>query len=77
VNPVNETVIDVDARGLEPPQPLVVILEGLARLPKGSALRARTDRRPLHLYPLLGQRGFTGETEESHDGGFVTTIRHA
>jgi hypothetical protein len=46
-------------------------------LPKGSALRARTDRRPLHLYPLLEQRGFTGETEESHDGGFVTTIRHA
>jgi TusA-related sulfurtransferase len=77
VNPANETVIEVDARGLEPPQPLVAILEGLARLPKGSALRARTDRRPLHLYPLLAQRGFTSETEESNDGGFVTTIRHA
>ena len=38
-------------------------------------LRAQTDRRPLHLYPLLEQRGFTGETEEQSDGSFVTTIR--
>jgi hypothetical protein len=38
-------------------------------------MRARTDRRPIHLYPLLEQRGFTGETEEQHDGSFITTIR--
>jgi len=68
-------VIDVDARGLEPPQPLVVVLEALERLPEDTEMRARTDRRPLHLYALLEQRGFTGETEEQHDGSFVTTIR--
>jgi TusA-related sulfurtransferase len=70
-----ETMGAVDARGLEPPQPLVVILEAITRLPENGELRAQTDRRPLHLYPLLEQRGFTGETEEQSDGSFVTTIR--
>jgi uncharacterized protein (DUF2249 family) len=70
-------VLEVDARGLEPPQPLVVILEALAGLPEGAGLRARTDRRPLHLYAQLEARGFTGETEEQADGSFVTTIRAA
>ncbi|MBI5801257.1 MAG: DUF2249 domain-containing protein [Verrucomicrobia bacterium] len=69
--------MNVDARGLEPPQPLVAILEVLSCLPEGSELHARTDRRPLHLFPLLEQRGFVGETEEQHDGSFVTTIRRA
>jgi uncharacterized protein (DUF2249 family) len=71
------SVIEVDARGLEPPQPLVVILEALARLPEGAAMRARTDRRPLHLYAHLEERGFSGETEEQSDGSFVTTIHRA
>lgn len=73
----NEARVDVDARGLEPPRPLVVVLEALASLPAGGELRAQTDRRPLHLYPLLEQRGFVGETEEQHDGSFITTIRRA
>jgi len=69
--------IDVDARGLEPPQPLIVILEALASLPTDVALRAHTDRRPMHLYAQLAERGFTGVTEEHHDGSFITTIRPA
>ena len=71
----NEAPVTLDARGLEPPQPMVLILEALERLPEGAEMRARTDRRPLHLYALLKQRGFTGETEEQNDGSFVTTIR--
>ena len=68
-------VIEVDARGLEPPQPLVKILEALATLPEGARLRARTDRRPMHLYAQLEERGFVGETEEQKDGCFVTHVR--
>jgi uncharacterized protein (DUF2249 family) len=68
------TLVEVDARGLEPPQPLVKILEALAHLPAGATLQARTSRRPLHLYPHLHERGFTGETEELSDGSFVTRI---
>jgi uncharacterized protein (DUF2249 family) len=73
----NEAPVMLDARGLEPPQPLVVILEALERLPQGAAMRACTDRRPMHLYALLEQRGFIGETEAQHDGSFITTIRRA
>jgi len=68
-------VLDVDARGLEPPQPLVKILEALATLPEAAQLRARTDRRPMHLYAQLEERGFVGETEEQPDGSFVTHVR--
>ena len=68
-------VIEVDARGLEPPQPMVVILEALNALTGDAELRARTDRRPMHLYGQLELRGFVGETEEERDGSFVTHIR--
>jgi uncharacterized protein (DUF2249 family) len=70
-------VIEVDARGLEPPQPLVKILEALAALPAGARLRARTDRRPMHLYAQLEERGFVGESEEQPDGSFITHVRRS
>lgn len=70
-------ITDVDARGLEPPQPMVRILEALAQLPRGAKLRACTDRRPIHLYSHLQERGFIGESEEQNDGSFITHIRHA
>ena len=69
--------VTVDARGLEPPQPLVTILEALAGLPAQAVMRAHTDRRPLHLYPQLSDRGFVGESEEQPDGSFITHIRRA
>ena len=65
----------VDARGLEPPEPLVRILEALRSLPSGGRLEARTDRNPLHLYPLLEERGLTAETEKVEDGSYITHIR--
>jgi uncharacterized protein (DUF2249 family) len=68
-------ILEVDARGLEPPQPMVKILEALATLPDGAELRARTDRRPMHLYAQLEERGFTGETEQQTDGSYLTKIR--
>ncbi|HYG33968.1 MAG TPA: DUF2249 domain-containing protein [Clostridia bacterium] len=68
-------VVEVDCRGLEPPQPLVKILEALTTLPSGARLRARTDRRPMHLYAQLEERGFTGESQEQPDGSFVTHVQ--
>ncbi|MHB8522208.1 MAG: DUF2249 domain-containing protein [Limisphaerales bacterium] len=68
-------VVTVDARGLEPPQPLVTILEAVEALPADAELCARTDRKPMHLYTRLLERGFTGITDEQADGSFVTRIR--
>ena len=64
----------VDARGLEPPQPLVTILEALAILPERATLHALTDRRPMPPHLQLTERGFTGESEEQPDGNFITYI---
>jgi uncharacterized protein (DUF2249 family) len=76
-SPATVDLVELDARGLEPPQPLVRILEAVAGLTDGVTLRAHTDRRPLHLHPLLEERGFTGDTRKSSDGGFVTDIRRS
>jgi uncharacterized protein (DUF2249 family) len=77
--PANEPateILDVDARGLEPPMPMVKILEALSALSPGGQLRGHTDRRPLHLYAQLESRGFVGQTVEQPDGSFITYIRH-
>lgn len=71
----NPSLVEVDARGLEPPQPMVHILEALSELPPDTAVRARTDRHPMHLHAVLAQRGFTAETHPAPDGSFVTDIR--
>lgn len=68
--------IEIDARGLEPPEPLVRILEATAALAGDSALLARTDRRPMLLLEELPRRGFSGESEPAPDGkGYVTKIQ--
>lgn len=67
--------IELDARGLEPPQPMLKILEAVAVLPAGTALAARTDRRPMLLYPQLEERGFTCETIAQSDGSHLNHIR--
>ncbi len=64
----------VDARGLEPPQPMQRILEALASLPDGATLRARTDRRPMLLYPKMDERGYQYETREADGDGYETRI---
>jgi uncharacterized protein (DUF2249 family) len=70
-------IIEVDARDLEPPQPMIRILEALARLKEGASLRAHTDRRPIHLYSHLDERGYIAQSEEQSDGSFITHIRRA
>lgn len=75
LEPGEVSEIQVDTRGLEPPQPLVKILEAVATLPEGVFIVARTDRRPMHLYAQLEERGFLSDTEEAPDGSFVTYVR--
>jgi uncharacterized protein (DUF2249 family) len=58
----------LDVRGLEPPQPMVAILERLETLAAGETLTVVHDRRPTFLYPQLDARGFTHRTEESEPG---------
>ena len=70
------TLIELDARGLEPPQPLMKTLEAVASLPNGATLRLHTRWRPALLYAELERRGFSGQSEEQSDGSYLTYIRH-
>ncbi|TAM46926.1 MAG: DUF2249 domain-containing protein [Gammaproteobacteria bacterium] len=53
---VRERLLDVSA--LEPPEPLVQVVDAAATLQPGEYLRARLPREPYPLYPLLEERGF-------------------
>lgn len=72
---MNPTVIELDARGFEPPQPLMKTLETVATLPDGAILRVHTRWRPALLYAELEKRGFVGESKEQSDGSYLTHIR--
>ena len=58
-----DTVV-VDVRGLEPPEPMVRVLEQLDTLRPGQRLVVLHERRPMLLYPQLEDRGFIHETDE-------------
>lgn len=70
-------VIELDARELEPPQPLMRTLEVIATLPEGKRLRLHTQWRPALLYAELEKRGFSGESVEQADGSYITDIRRS
>lgn len=67
----------LDNRGLEPPEPLVRILEALEGLVSNQQLLTDLDREPLLLYPQLINRGFSYETEPEDDGGYRVRIWRA
>jgi uncharacterized protein (DUF2249 family) len=65
----------LDVRGLEPPLPMVRVLERLDTLPPGAVLTVLHERRPLFLYPQLDERGFRHETDEPEPGLVRIVIR--
>jgi uncharacterized protein (DUF2249 family) len=67
----------LDVRGLEPPLPMVRVLERLDTLEPGDALTVLHERRPLFLYPQLDERGFQHETDEPEPGLVRIVIRRA
>jgi uncharacterized protein (DUF2249 family) len=65
----------LDVRGLEPPLPMVRVLERLDALEPGGVLTVLHERRPLFLYPQLEERGFRHETDEPEPGLVRIVIR--
>lgn len=65
----------LDVRGLEPPQPMVRVLEEVDRLAPGEELEVRHDRRPIFLYPQLDERGLVHETDTPEPGVVRIRIR--
>ena len=56
----------LDVRGLQPPEPLVRTLAALETLPAGHQLVQLNERVPQLLLPMLVERGFACELDDSH-----------
>lgn len=64
----------MDLRGLEPPEPMMRILEALGTAPAGMTLEARMERRPLFLLGELDRRGQNYSCTPSDDGTWLISI---
>lgn len=68
----------VDARDLEPPEPMEKAMQTLALLRAGQSIRLLLLRRePFPLYPLLAERGYRHHTRMKADGSYVILIQPA
>ena len=67
----------IDARGLEPPEPFVLTMDALDRLPRGEKLLLLLYREPYPLYKALANNGFAHEAELLADGTVEILIWHA
>jgi uncharacterized protein (DUF2249 family) len=68
--------VEIDNRGLEPPEPMVRILSALAENSGETELVAIMDREPLLLYPELERRGYEWDIVPDGDH-FVLTVRRS
>ena len=69
--------IEIDNRGLEPPEPMVRILAVAQQLAPGQRMVALNARRPMLLYPKLDELGLQHETEAMPDGLFRISVMKA
>lgn len=73
--PIDEILLD--ARGLEPPEPMERVLQTLALLRPGQSIRMLLHREPFPLYPILAERGYRHATTMQADGSYVILIAPA
>jgi uncharacterized protein (DUF2249 family) len=64
----------LDARGMEPPEPMERTLEALDELLPGQRLRLLLPREPYPLYGILDRNGYRHQTEPQPDGHFAILI---
>ena len=67
---------DMDLRGLEPPQPLLAILDALEHAGAGPHA-FRLAREPYPLYPILAAEGWRHEVRATPEGIELKVFRPA
>jgi TusA-related sulfurtransferase len=66
----------IDAREMEPPEPMELTLDALAALPAGDRVVLRLTRQPFPLFDLLHRMGDLWEVSGG-DGDYQILIRTA
>ncbi|HEY4541046.1 MAG TPA: DUF2249 domain-containing protein [Noviherbaspirillum sp.] len=67
--------IELDVRGLEPPEPMERVLEALSTLQPGQTLCMLIDREPRPLYNILARNGYSYEATLRDDYVYEIRIR--
>jgi len=65
-DPADPRAVWLDVRGLEPPEPMLRTLAALETLPPGHELVQLNVRVPQFLLPILAERGYACDIDESH-----------
>ena len=67
-------VIEIDVRKLEPPEPMIKILEMLAQVDEKSLLLVHHHREPMMLYPKLEERGYQAVSNKIEENYYKVVI---
>ena len=66
--------IEIDVRGLEPPEPMVKIIELLPQVGMNTTLLVHHHREPVMLYDKLEHLGFQASAEKIQEGYYKVRI---
>ncbi len=66
---------ELDNRDLDPPEPMVRILEATEAMPAGDVLAALLGREPVFLFPELAKRGHAWRGGFEADGSYRILVR--
>ncbi|MEB2284703.1 MAG: hypothetical protein B6D46_13630 [Polyangiaceae bacterium UTPRO1] len=69
--------VELDVRGMEPPGPMIAILQKLVDLGPGAQLLVRHHREPVLLYDKLKLRGYAATCTPQPEGDFLVRIAPA
>lgn len=58
----------IDGRGLEPPKPFELVMEGIADLESGHTIKLLLDRMPWPLFRVLDRDGYRHNETIREDG---------
>ena len=71
----NVEYMELDVRGLEPPEPMMKILAALPMIDAGKHLLVHHHREPKMLYEKLEERGYEWETTKEAEDHYTIMIR--
>lgn len=69
-----EKVIEIDVRGLEPPEPMIKVLESLSSIDEETVLLVHHHREPAMLYPKLEERGYSAIANKIEENYYKVVI---